>query len=171
MWYQDEGEIRRAPVPKEYEKRVDELENSDNILYQSIVLAKAPRDTKAVIVDFEDARSGESSGVDIDFDDEFVLDIESSVTELPKPDEKTLNIRIRQLEVESFQLDLKIKSKGTEIADLNKQICKKEAEKSEMIRLYEETVSKIIALKEASRAKSSPGRRTPPKKGKRVSRK
>ena len=172
MWYGDDEQIQRAPTPQSVERRLNELEERDSIIFESIALPKkqrpnttgrqavasappmrikSPSDDSMQSLDFDD-----DFDVDLEFSDDFFSsDFEDSKPKRPSPptpDPTEMRKRLEQLERESQRLEIDIKNRELLIKGLRDRVQEMEKGRDEFKGRYEETKYELDSLKEALRA-------------------
>jgi phage terminase Nu1 subunit (DNA packaging protein) len=143
MWYEEENQLVRAETPRAFDHLVQNLEDGDSVVFESISLPSATR---------KSARSIRSSvrSVGSSFSDEFE----------PIPEAEEIDILRHQIKAaleRSAQKDQMIRDRDARISDLQSQITRIEAqsprEDPELLAYYkgqyETTAYQFEKLKEA----------------------
>jgi hypothetical protein len=116
MWHEQRNGFVRVPVPKTFDRRVEQLENRDSVLFESISLPSlTPGSTK---------RSGRSQSAQtrpldpvIDLSDDFMSDNEPM-----EPSTTPIDLQLRNLLDRVHELEAESKEKDAEIARLREEL-------------------------------------------------
>jgi hypothetical protein len=130
MWSERQKGFVRIPVPKTFDRQVEQLENSDSVMFESISLPSLQRHT----------------GPTIDLSDDFMSDDETADTS-----PSTFDLQLRALLDRVYELETETQHKDAEIARLRELLVKHTApdpfrERYEKIKLQYDKLKESLAL-------------------------
>ena len=149
MWYEDEDRFVRAPVPKTFDALVEQFQNDDSVLWESISLPEP----KQEVNQHSSEHSRRSSTHSMSSNNEF-CEIESVQSNPEQPNVGDLLARIAQLERENRDKDKKISHLQHEIRKIKKKQTLRKGEsravdENYFKQQYEKTKMQYDKLKEA----------------------
>jgi DNA repair exonuclease SbcCD ATPase subunit len=120
MWYEEHNQFVRGPVPKSLDLLVEELQNRDSVLFESVSLpslsVRSNRSTDNHTARSKTALTSHREHV-IDFSDDFVAEED--------PPETTTELQLRALLDRVHELEAANHQKNHEIAELKKKLAQR----------------------------------------------
>jgi hypothetical protein len=116
MWFERQNGFVRVPVPKTFERRVEQLKNRDSVMFESITLPSLRRSSGSP------GSHRKQSDPAIDLSDDFMSDDEPA-----EPSAATVERQLRALLDRVHELEAETRQKDAEIAQLREQLARHRA--------------------------------------------
>lgn len=125
MWFEDNDQYVRAPTPEGFNRLVQQLEDNDSVLFESISLPSsksASKSTETIPPETSQEPVVPKLNIDLDMDD-FTDDDDPVMTiDKDERDPHVLQDELAELEMESSRKDEIIKQKDEQIRMLQKEL-------------------------------------------------
>lgn len=131
MWYEDgENQFVRAPAPSGFDKLVQNLEDRDSVIFESISIPKSNNNQPNPPQEHENQPEKEEDSLIETFDDEIEDDFIQEDGDQEENDITKLRERLTQLELQSSRKMELLKSKDQQIDILRKELTEARAKTS-----------------------------------------
>ena len=125
MWYEEENKFIRAPTPKSFDNLVQNLENRDSVLFESVALPSAKREetNETQPIEAPSSMMGDLQALDLSEGDS-ALDFTAKNEAREQLQEEVYNMQklISQLEFTLREKEAIIEEKDEEISELKKRL-------------------------------------------------